>query len=180
MKRLGLCISRVPAFTNLPDEIALWRNVLLRFRFQTTARCEHGEVLGLQKKRTNSLVSSFRSPINYSPTFSWIASSQSKSGLSSVPRLPARLANETGLDIGQPHIIRPPRTGVGTEPGPVRALEIGAIEQQPAHAGGAHLAQGYLLRPAHVGNQMRCAYRAGERRRGARPGPGGKANRLAV
>jgi hypothetical protein len=65
-----------------------------------------------------------------------------------------RCANETRLDIGQPDIVRPPRTGVGTEPRPMAALAVRAIDQDAAHAGGAHLAEGDFLRSSLQGRSQ--------------------------
>ena len=53
---------------------------------------------------------------------------------------------EPALKIGQPYIVRPL---ISADPDPVRALVVGAIDQQTANAGGAHLAEGDFLRAAH-------------------------------
>jgi hypothetical protein len=52
-------------------------------------------------------------------------------------------AGEPAFEIGQPHIVGPL---VGADPDPVRALVVGAIDQQAANAGSAHLGEGDFLR----------------------------------
>ena len=61
--------------------------------------------------------------------------------------LPAYLAGEPGLYVRQPDVIGP---SVAADRRPVRAVIIRAIDQQPANAGFAHLAEGDLLRPRHA------------------------------
>jgi len=59
--------------------------------------------------------------------------------------LAAAFANEPGLEIGEPDVIRPL---VCAERNRVAALVIRAIDQDAAHASGAHLSEGDLLRAA--------------------------------
>jgi hypothetical protein len=54
----------------------------------------------------------------------------------------AGLAGEARFDVGQPNLVGP---SVGADRDPMAALEIGAIDQQAANAGGAHFSQGDLL-----------------------------------
>ena len=56
--------------------------------------------------------------------------------------LAANLAGKSRLDIRQPHVIWP---SVAADRGPMAALVIRAINQQPANAGGAHLRESDLL-----------------------------------
>jgi len=48
-----------------------------------------------------------------------------------VRALPATLARELGLRIGQSDVVRPP---IAADRRPVRAMIVAAIDQQPANA----------------------------------------------
>jgi hypothetical protein len=61
----------------------------------------------------------------------------------------ASLAGKQRLQIGQSDIIRPL---VAADRGPVRATIIGTIDHQAAHARGAHLGKGDLLRSFDFGH----------------------------
>jgi hypothetical protein len=63
--------------------------------------------------------------------------------------LPAALANEPALKIGKPDVIRP---SVRADRDRVAAMEIRAVDQDPAHTGGAHLSEGDLLRAGEGGH----------------------------
>jgi hypothetical protein len=52
--------------------------------------------------------------------------------------LAASRADETRLDIGQPHVVRPPIAAHGDQ---VAALLVRAIDQRAAHAHVAHLGE---------------------------------------
>jgi hypothetical protein len=54
----------------------------------------------------------------------------------------ARRAGEATLEIGEPDIVRP---FVGADRRDVAALLVGAVDQDAAHAGGAHLGEGNFL-----------------------------------
>jgi hypothetical protein len=54
---------------------------------------------------------------------------QSKSGRTSAPRLPQAVQVNLVFNVGQPHVVRPL---VGAQGDPVRALVVGAIDQQAA------------------------------------------------
>jgi len=54
----------------------------------------------------------------------------------------AGLAGEARLDVGQPGIIRP---AVAADRGPMAAMVVRAIDQQPANAARAHFSEGDLL-----------------------------------
>jgi hypothetical protein len=56
--------------------------------------------------------------------------------------LAASLAGEARLDVGQPNVIGP---SVPADRRRMAAMIIGAIDQQAANAGGAHLAEGDFL-----------------------------------
>ena len=56
--------------------------------------------------------------------------------------LAASRANEPGLEIGQADIIGP---SIAADRDVMAALVVGAIDEKPAHAGGAHLAEGDFL-----------------------------------
>jgi hypothetical protein len=56
--------------------------------------------------------------------------------------LAAALANELRLEIGQPDLAGP---RIGAEFLPVRAMMVGAIDDQAANAGSAHGAEGDFL-----------------------------------
>jgi hypothetical protein len=58
--------------------------------------------------------------------------------------------DEPRLNVGQPDIIRP---RVGADRYVVTALVVGAIDQEPANAGGAHFAERDLLR-AGIGGHV--------------------------
>ena len=51
-------------------------------------------------------------------------------------------ADELRLDVGQPNVIRPPISG---DRCPMAAVIVRAIDQEAAHAGGAHLSESDLL-----------------------------------
>ena len=68
---------------------------------------------------------------------------QLKSGRTSAPRLPQCLAGKAKLNIGQLDIIGP---GIAADRDRMRALIVGAIDEQLAHAHLAHLSEGDLLR----------------------------------
>jgi hypothetical protein len=72
--------------------------------------------------------------------------------------LAACFADEARLDIGEPHVIRP---SVGASRDRMAAMEIRAVNENAAHAGVAHLAEGDFLGPFHD------ACRAEKRRRPA-------------
>jgi hypothetical protein len=63
--------------------------------------------------------------------------------------LAASLARESRLYIGQPDVIRP---SVTADRGPMAALVIRAIDQNPADASGAHFGEGDLLLAGELGH----------------------------
>jgi hypothetical protein len=74
------------------------------------------------------------------------------------PALAGGRADEASRYVGQPYIVRP---AVAADRHGTAAAEIGAIDQQPANAGGSHLAEGDLL-GGHAAIEAR-ARRAGKR-----------------
>jgi hypothetical protein len=56
--------------------------------------------------------------------------------------LAASLTGEPRLDVGQPHVIRPP---VAADRGPMAALVILTVDKQATNAAGAHFGEGDLL-----------------------------------
>ena len=60
--------------------------------------------------------------------------------------LAAGFADEAGLDIGQPDLIRP---SVGAGRDRVATMEIRAVNEDAAHAGRAQLSEGDFLRSFH-------------------------------
>jgi hypothetical protein len=54
----------------------------------------------------------------------------------------ASLACESRLQIGQAHVIGP---SIAADRDPVTAMAVGAVDQQPADTGGAHLGKGDFL-----------------------------------
>ena len=60
------------------------------------------------------------------------------------PSLAACRADEPIFDVGEPEIVGPL---VGANRGRVAAVVVGAIDQDAAHAGFAHFAEGDLLGP---------------------------------
>jgi hypothetical protein len=61
--------------------------------------------------------------------------------------LAASGADETRLKIGQPNVIWP---GIGAGRDVVRAVIVAALDQDATHAGFAHFAERYFLRPLHA------------------------------
>jgi len=59
----------------------------------------------------------------------------------------ASLAGESLLQIGQPNVIRP---SIAANRRPVRAVTIGAVQQETAPAGGAHFGKGDFLGAFHT------------------------------
>ena len=102
------------------------------------------------------LVQSFGAPGFYFPT-------EVRANVGTA--LAANLADESRLKIGQPDILGP---SITADLDPMAASVIGAIDQQPANASGAHLGEGDSLgghAPLKRGSGRRApAARAGEGR----------------
>jgi hypothetical protein len=64
------------------------------------------------------------------------------SGRTSAPRRPQTSQMETHLVTGQPNVVR---RSIAADRSVVATTKIRAVDQEAAHAGGAHLGEGDLL-----------------------------------